>query len=249
MSENPLLRLHPVRLRPQDTVNSPWCYALTVDPTHAYTLPIQYNFLATQVWPAARVAATALQYISPHLIEPSFRNKKLVVCEFGCGPGLPSLTFAKTCKDTTTGDQVHVIATDVDPLALNLVKQAAFEQGLDHIVSTQIFDLVQDTLIPQADLYILSDVFESSVIARGAARVVLSILSRSQARVWVFVQSDRVQKDVFLDELNHPIMHPSHSTPLDDLRWNGTGDIHPNMTLPQQRLWLCEFDELMVHYV
>lgn len=148
------------------------------------------NFLATQVWPSARVAAMA---ILEHA-DPTWQ-----VMELGCGPGLPSLSAAaKGCR---------VVATDLDTLALELVEAAANEQGLE--VETQQFDLVRNTLdkslLQRLDLVVSSDVFESEAVAKGAARVTQQCLEEG-LRVWVFAQSDRAQREFYIEALQQQSM-------------------------------------------
>ena len=72
------------------------------------------NFLATQVWPSARVAASQIE-------RHAARNKIHSLCELGCGPGLPTITAAKIRIP-------QVWATDIDEFALSLVRSAAEEQ-------------------------------------------------------------------------------------------------------------------------
>jgi predicted nicotinamide N-methyase len=171
------LPVHKVPLRRSDP-DSPFCYAVSC----IADLRPHQNFLATQVWPSARAAA---HFIQSHI------NPSWTVCELGCGPGLPSLAAAKVkCQ--------KVIATDLDELALELVLAAAIEQGLTQ-VTTERVDLLKDYL-PIADLYILSDVFESGSVAQGAAFLTKKALDRG-ARVWVFAQTDRAQREAYLAEL------------------------------------------------
>ena len=202
--------------------------------TPQLTAASHINFLATQVWPSARSAAMALERHFSLVPE----NKKITVCEFGCGPGLPSLTAA------LLGAPV-VYATDLDPFALELVQAAAECQGVSDRVTTKVLDLVHSypDEIPWADLYLFSDVFESNAVARGAARVAAECLELSRKQttsVWVFAQSDRAQRDVFLHELRRLMDDPT-------LYWQP-------MTLEEQtiqshhRLWLCDIDETQVQY-
>ena len=185
------------------------------------------------------------------------------MCELGCGPGLPSLTAA-------TLGAARVIATDVDEVALEMVRMAALEQGFcregardgegERLV-TQKFDLtLKEESLPRADLYILSDVFESSRVAEGAAWHVKSLLgsgnnqldreynrkandnnavvdaATSTSRVWVFAQSDRAQRDSFLKSIRE--IHGYH-----DLDW--TTNHNPEK---DARLWLFDLNEMGVQY-
>jgi len=156
------------------------------------------NFLATQVWPSARAAASAIEQSS----DPSW-----TICEFGCGPGLPSIVAAANRAATgRDGDdkasRASVIATDCDDFALQLVEAAARDQGLDSILSTQIFDLTcTESTLPEADLFVMSDVFECREVAVGAAKQTIRALDLGK-RVWIFAQNDRAQRDLYWDHLN-----------------------------------------------
>ena len=205
---------------------------------------IPYNFLATQVWPSARTAAIVIEkYMSQF---QSIASQQIVICEFGCGPGLPSLTAA-LCHPNC-----RVIATDIDPLALMLVRQAAIEQNISSRVDTAPFDLVlngETSNIPDADIYILSDVFENGIVAKGAAQITMRILKEKlSSKIWVFAQSDRAQREIYLKELQYLLMVPSlqwsHSLqPPPDLLHEGAQ--HHHLT---DRLWLCNIDESNVIY-
>ena len=275
------INVTPVPLR-RDDVSSPWCYAanltppIVVDdddgdedsnpstptptPSSRSLLPPGTNFLATQVWPSSRIAS---KVIEQHMA-PSW-----TICELGCGPGLPSLTAARSGAS-------RVIATDVDPIALELVRAAAIEQGMiesenniidfspgtDQRLTTRIFDLTsKDNLLPEADLYILSDVFESSAVAEGAAWHVQTVLSKnrsrmssrgdftpleekeqSTSRVWVFAQSDRAQRDFFLRQVKEWYKNNDNMLPRQlDWKMDHVPD-HNN------ELCLFDLDETTVEY-
>mmetsp|Transcript_16430 Transcript_16430/g.23280 ORF Transcript_16430/g.23280 Transcript_16430/m.23280 type:complete len:246 (+) Transcript_16430:126-863(+) len=223
----------PTPLR-RDDANSPWCYTYSVSPiivddeVRSSTLPPRTNFLATQVWPSSRLAATVLE----QYLDPSWK-----VCEFGCGPALPSLTAAMKGAE--------VIATDLDECALEMAEAAAREQGYmdGQRFQTLQFDLTlrENNIPPDADLYIMSDVFESSNVASSAAFHVQSILnknsdSQSKRRVWVFAQSDRAQRETFLDAMRE--------TYNETLEWSSLRQA-PDM---DSELWLCDLDETAIKY-
>lgn len=160
------------------------------------------------------------------------------VCELGCGPGLPSLTAAATMANC------QVIATDIDVMALDLVTAAAIEQNLSDSVMTRTYDLIQadwdHEWMNTVDLFVMSDVFESSAIALGAARLTKHVLNGdSDARVWVFAQSDRAQREVYLSELQR--LFPDDS----QIRagWTAFDSYHAD-----NRLWLCNLEETAVNY-
>ena len=246
------LPVHRVPLRQQQ--QSPYCYALS----SITDLPSRSNFLATQVWPSARVAAKILEerFLIGDIFtttsstrkiirdndnndnndnddESTKKKKKFTICEFGCGPGLPSLTVAAAAAATST-TEVHVIATDVDEYALDLVNAAAIEQGLDSsMISTRTYDLINGNdndnneneneccWMDDVDLFVMSDVFESAAVAIGAARLTYRVLykkntttttrsnnnndNNNKAKFFVFSQNDRVQRDVYIRELRNLI--------------------------------------------
>jgi len=205
----------------------------TSDSSSSTTLP-PINFLATQVWPSARSAALALERHLSLLPETTAS-----VCEFGCGPGLPSLTAAALGAPLT-------YATDLDPFALELVKKAAKQQGFSNRIETKVFDLVNSYTdeIPFADLYLFSDVFECNRVAEGAARVAVECLERrgGTGTVWVFAQSDRAQREIFLNELQRLLQDPS-------LYWQSSPRGDPEGAVQSNnRLWLCDIDEMRVTY-
>jgi predicted nicotinamide N-methyase len=224
------IRCHRVPLRQKDD-NAPFCLAVSsaMDLMNLKDLegsPV--NFLASQVWPSARVAAFALEkYLDPSLFA--------TICEFGCGPGLPSLAAAKF------GAQ-KVIATDLEPLASQLVERASKEQNLDHVVSTQRFDLtakINKYIVPEADLYLFSDVFESKHVAMGAAKVSNFILQNSDtAKIWVFAQSDRACREDFLTAMRKYLGN-------DSLQWKSLDQYEPTDAC---RLYLFDLDETSVSY-
>ncbi len=232
------LPVHRVPLRQQksessSSLSSPYCLAVS----SITNFPANRNFLATQVWPAARVAARALETYGMISISSSPPYSNITVCELGCGPGLPSLTAAASWN-------CNVIATDIDDLALDLVMAAAKEQGMDSILSTRPYDLIQakweGDWMDSVDLFVMSDVFETDAIARGAARLTQQIFERSNSKkLWVFAQSDRAQREVYRKELKR--LYPDD--PLIRRGWLGI-DFH----IHEEWLWLCDLDETTVNY-
>lgn len=228
------LPVHRVPLR-HPSSSSPYCLAVS----STSNLPLGCNFLATQVWPSARVAARALQEYSTLPPPGAAAKTSMTICELGCGPGLPSLTAA--------AERHNVVATDVDELALQLVQAAAEEQGLSDRIITRKLDLVEfdrtgwegeDEWMKVVDLFVMSDVFESEAVAIGAARFTKRAQSvSSNCRVWVFAQTDRAQREVYLKELQR--MCPRDRS----LGWSTYDQYNP-----EDRLWLCDLDETRVDY-
>ncbi|KAI2512295.1 hypothetical protein MHU86_2171 [Fragilaria crotonensis] len=98
-------------------------------------------------------------------------------------------------------------------------------------METRLIDLCGDE-IPQADLYVLADVFESGSVAKGAAR----LLHATTSSVWVFCQSDRAQREIFRDEVRTLVGD-------NDLDWIPMQDFDPS-----QRFCLFDVDESDVSY-
>jgi SAM-dependent methyltransferase len=236
-------------LMPLSTIKKNQVFALTCCGSIT-DLPPSTNFLATQVWPSARVAAMAMErYLGTNLTTPAVApSSTLVVCEFGCGPGLPSLA-------ATQAGAAKVYATDIDETALALVREAARRQDLSQRLETCRFDLIHSYMdeIPHADIYLFSDVFENSQVAEGAARVAAELLLRGRSKVWVFAQSDRSQRDVFLRHLRELVGDESLGWTKTDARKSFAADEDDGSPLepPWQHfgsLWLCEIDETTVLY-
>lgn len=124
-----------------------------------------HDGLATCFWPAARPLAAALH--SPSLL-PSLAGVR--VLELGCGTGVCSLAAA--ARGAT------VLATDVEPVALCLVRQAAAEQQISTL-QTAAFDATRgEAALPTveggpAQLMVMSDLFVTPELAAAfAARAV-----------------------------------------------------------------------------
>jgi len=291
----PVHRTHLGKQQTQEQQTQPYCFALS----SIMDLPSSSNFLATQVWPSARVAAKTLEervfnndlgLLAALLRDDdgdNLRSDKFTICELGCGPGMPSITAAAAAAAAAAGMlnkkvDIQVIATDVDDFALELVNAAAKEQGLNRIVSARPLDLIEagkdewedtttNSWIKDVDLFVMSDVFECEAVAVGAARLTQRVLSwtegsqddidninnnidgtrqsfRKKTRMWVFAQTDRAQREVYLRELRNlslPLSEEetgdSSSSPL--LEWSAPGSYNLD-----DLLWLCDVDETLVDY-
>ncbi|CAJ1932416.1 unnamed protein product [Cylindrotheca closterium] len=246
------------------------------------------NFLATQVWPSARVAAQALLRYDPNSRhgglfandnndngEKMASSTKWKMCEFGCGPGLPSLAAAHT------NHYSQVVATDLDEFCLELVQAAAKDQGLEHVITTQVLDLTKDpkmllglsttaeasegddsvseinaassssssprplpssyAWMKDIDLFVMADIFENSQVAKGAAawtKFLMNSSSLHRPRIWVFAQSDRAQREIYLETLKEIC-----GMEAKDLKWLPLEDCNEN-----DSLWLVDLDETQVQY-
>ena len=125
-----------------------------------------------------------------------------------------------------------------------MVRLAAEKQGyVNGRFDTLKFDLMGEASLPKADLYVLSDVFESAAVAEGAAGHILSVLDSNfdskgdvLSRVWVFAQSDRAQREVFLTSLQKLDRYR-------DLGWTTNHD-PPSDAI----IWLFDLNEINVQY-
>jgi hypothetical protein len=228
--------IHKVPFR--QSPSSPYCYAVS----SIVNLPSSSNFLATQVWPSARVAARAMQdYVELILpqepSQPHQQQQTFTIAELGCGPGLPTIVSASTLSKHQL--LYKVIATDIDQLALDLVSKAAKEQNLE--IATRTYDLIEasyeEEWMDDVDLFVMSDVFESEAIAKGAAKLTSTVLlssKRTNTHIWVFAQSDRAQREIFMKEIQR--QHGING-------WSSYDSFHPN-----DRLWCCDLDETRVDY-
>jgi hypothetical protein len=226
-------RVHRTHLSLSDE-SSPFTYSIisTMDLD-----PSKDNFLATQVWPSARVAAAALKHHS---------HSSWSVCELGCGPGLPSIVAA------SMAGRPLVVATDLDEFALKIVKSAGVDQNLDNL-TTQKIDITQEpeeiicqnqSWFNKIDLFVMADVFEDAEVAKGAAALTKYILNGKTSdangsrnpRVWVFAQSDRAQREVYLKSLHE--IYPA-------TQWES---LEFNVNHGSNRLWLVDLDEIEVNY-
>ena len=138
-----------------------------------------HDALSTQLWPSARIAVGLVADAAP-----------ASMVEIGCGLALPSLAAARA--------GIRALATDRDAVALDFVKHAAEDQGLD--VSTQIFD-VEDASkpLPPGGLVVLADVFVTDPIAEACAARCKEALRRGSDVL--VVAAARSTRDTFLRAL------------------------------------------------
>jgi len=153
----------------------------------------KHDALSTQLWPSARIAGGLVAEAAP-----------ASMLEIGCGLALPSLAAARA--------GVSVLATDRDAIALDFVKHAAADQGLD--VSTQLFDVEDESSpLPPGELVVVADVFVTDGVARAcAARCEEALRRGSDVLV---VAAARSTRDTFLRALGRGSFGPAPAR-LDD---------------------------------
>ena len=103
------------------------------------------------LWPGALYAAQKLS-ASPEKIAGA---TCLVV---GAGTGLEAITAA------TLGAS-KVIAVDINPLTLNLLADAAKENGVHDRIETRILDLTSEEPLPEASVHIYADTLYSAQLS------------------------------------------------------------------------------------
>ena len=147
----------------------------------------KHDALSTQLWPSARIAGGLVAEAAP-----------ASMLEIGCGLALPSLAAARAGVSAT--------ATDRDAVALDFVKHAAADQGLD--VSTQLFDVEDESSpLPPGELVVVADVFVTDGVARAcAARCEEALRRGSDVLV---VAAARSTRDTFLRALGRGSFGPA----------------------------------------
>ena len=79
------------------------------------------------------------------------------------------------------------------------------------------------------------------MVAKGAALITTRLLKENHSsKIWVFAQSDRAQREVYLQELQYLLLAPS-------LTWSQSMQ-PPDILCKEDRLWLCNIDETNVFY-
>jgi predicted nicotinamide N-methyase len=111
-------------------------------------------------WPGAQVVARA---ILDGVIDVVGKR----VVEVGCGSGLASLAAARAGAS-------HVTATDIDPIALQLVRCSAADNGV--VMDTAIVDIVDSAavagVVAGADVIIAADVVYNAALGSALASII-----------------------------------------------------------------------------
>ena len=153
-----------------------------------------------------------------------------------------------------------MVATDVDEFCLRMAKCAANAQNLSSIFHTEVFDVVTggsegcDKLLNgnKVDMYIMSDIFESSHVAIGAAQMTLRALEEGSI-IWCFAQSDRANREVYLKEVKRLLLEENVSKDDVNLKWKSLDDsnhvMRNELDAPLDKLFLWDVNEEKVNYV
>ncbi len=132
-------------------------------------------------WTTALLVA---RYVA-ELVKPHQR-----VLDVGVGTGLVA------CAAASTG--AHVVAVDVDPIAVELARTSA---ELNHLnLETAVFDLTSSALLPAADVVVFADLLYEEDLARAVAQRVLEAVARGSTVV--VGDPQRVGRHAFLETLH-----------------------------------------------
>lgn len=149
------------------------------------------------LWPAAWAVAN---YLLTEINQGDERdtNKKplegVSILELGTGTGLVAIAAASAGAD--------VLATDYEPLALELARYAAARLHEPELsIKTQFFDICDDAVeLPQADLVVAADIMYEPKTGRALAKRVVEALKRG-SRVIVGDSPGRAGRPAYLEAL------------------------------------------------
>ena len=168
---------------------SPWILEVDLMGSDAGAAELgKHDALASTFWPASVPLARVLSSM------PGLKAARVV--ELGCGTGLCSLLAASR-------GAAEVLATDIEPVSLELVEAARDAQVGEHpglaALRTMRFDMMSPEPLPAAQLLIVSDLFVTSELARAVAgRVADAVEAGAVALV---VDPGRSSRDAFMRAL------------------------------------------------
>ena len=158
-----------------------------------------------KLWPGA--VATAQRLAQCLASRP---ERSPTILEIGAGNGLCSIAAALT--------GARVLATDISPLALTLLKAAAVDQDCSSRIKIATFDICSSAALPPADIVLVADLLYDSTLAFHAARRVLEAAERG-SEVIVGGDPKRAARQTFLDHLaGHDLEQAHdrlHGSPMD----------------------------------
>ena len=116
------------------------------------------------LWPGSVVAAQTMLQLQARL-----KGKTILIV--GAGPGVEAQAAAMLGAKS-------VLATDIHPTTLQLLRYGAQQTGLDKIIHEQVFDLCSETPLPDCDILVVADVLYSEKLARHVGKRCLEALHR-----------------------------------------------------------------------
>jgi predicted nicotinamide N-methyase len=115
-------------------------------------------------WPGSVVATRLL-----HRYKSEIENSTVLI--LGAGPGVEAQAAAMLGAR-------HVIATDIHPTTLQLLRYGAQEAGLDGIIQEQVLDVCSDVPLPQCDVMVAADVLYNEHLALHMGRRCLEAVQK-----------------------------------------------------------------------
>ena len=103
-------------------------------------------------WPGSIVAARELQKYQGQIV-----NKTILV--LGAGTGVEAQAVTKLGAK-------HVLATDYNPTTLKLLEYGVFHAGLEHVITTKLFDISSSDALPDCDIIIAADIMYSNRLSQ-----------------------------------------------------------------------------------
>ena len=190
------------------------CGSAAADPVRRRTVQVTAD-LAVTVWELAQPADLVNAYNAGHSMPDPFGvvlwpgalfaarrlcsssiEGKTILC-MGTGTGLEALTAAAL--------GANVIACDINLTTLQLLGDAAREQGLGDRIETRAFDLCSDAPPPRADVHVFADVLYNGELAAAVGRRCREELWSGAAERLLVSDSQRfASTSSFLEELNAP---------------------------------------------
>jgi predicted nicotinamide N-methyase len=153
--------------RRQDSINESRLSALGTDSSSfAATSPLDPFGLVA--WPGSVVAAREL--LQHHQV---VQNKTVLI--LGAGPGVEALAAA------SLGAR-QVIATDLHPITLAMLRYTAMQAKLDHVVTTRVLDIAahdDDCPLIDCDVMVVADVMYNPILAQHIGRRCWEALQRN----------------------------------------------------------------------
>ena len=139
-------------------------------------------------WPGSVVAAQELQ----HSYSPQIQNATVLV--LGAGTGVEAQAVAMLGAS-------RVIATDIHPTTLDLLRYGAQQAGLAETITTTYFDLFGTQQLPPCDVLLAADVLYSSKLAMQVGERIRQALSNRNPPMVLVTDSQRFHGTDFVPAL------------------------------------------------
>lgn len=163
--------------------------------TNAFTA-IPLDPFGLVAWPGSVVAARELQKYQATDVQ----NKTVLI--LGAGSGVEVLAAA------SLGAR-QVIATDIHPTTLDMIRFSALQAGLDQVVTTRHFDICSSESLIDCDLMVVADLMYNPTLAQHIGRRCWEAMQRKKVTVLV---SDSQRLADFLPALRSQLLCSPNAT-------------------------------------